>query len=232
MKVLACLFIILFCASYSGVLVAQSTSNYSVKFHPICGRLDWKPGEDFVKINEQDSLRIETLKFYISNIQVIENDSVVWMEKNSFHLIDASDGKSMSLELNIPTSITYNKIKFGLGIDSSTNVAGVMGGDLDPTRGMYWTWQSGYINFKLEGKSSLCKTRNNEFEFHIGGYQSPYNTFQSVVLNTGNNRIIDVTIDCMKLFETIDLSKQNHIMSPGSEAVELSQKIAKIFSIK
>lgn len=232
MKVLSCLFIILFCASYSGVLVAQSTSNYCVKFHPICGRLDWKPGEDFVKINEQDSLRIETLKFYISNIQVIENDSVVWMEKNSFHLIDASDGKSMSLELNIPTSITYNKIKFGLGIDSTTNVAGVMGGDLDPTRGMYWTWQSGYINFKLEGKSSLCKTRNNEFEFHIGGYQSPYNTFQSVVLNTGNNRIIGITIDCMKLFETIDLSRQNHIMSPGSDAVELSQKIAKIFSIK
>lgn len=232
MKTLVCLFITLFCILQSYALLAQSLNNYSVKFHPVFGSLELEPGNNFIKINDRDSLRIETLKFYISNIQFIENNVIVWKEENSFHLLDASIRESMSIELKIPAAVKFNKIKFTLGIDSTTNVAGVIGGDLDPTRGMYWTWQSGYINFKMEGKSNVCKTRNNEFDFHIGGYQSPFNTIQSVLLDTGNNRIIDITIECKKLIDSIDLSKQNHIMSPCIEAVELSDKIAKIFIIK
>ena len=70
-----------------------------------------------------------------------------------------------SLALQIPSNIPFSKLKFQLGIDSLTNVSGAMGGDLDPTKGMYWTWQSGYINMKIEGKSNSCKTRKNQFQF-------------------------------------------------------------------
>ncbi|MBI3233353.1 MAG: hypothetical protein HYZ42_04825 [Bacteroidetes bacterium] len=220
------------CLIYTRNLFAQGKTNYTIEFHPIFGSLDLKPNDTFYKINNQDSIQITTLKLYISNIQFMENNIVVWKEENSGHLIDASDEKSLSVELNVSTSIKFSQISFTIGIDSITNVSGVMGGDLDPTKGMYWTWQSGYINFKLEGKSNVCKTRNSEFEFHIGGYQSPFNTLQSALLNIICNPKIEIDIDCKKLFESIELAKQNHIMSPCNEAVFLSKKIVRIFSIR
>ena len=60
------------------------------------------------------------------------------------------------------------RIYFQIGIDSLTNVSGDLDGDLDPALGMYWAWNSGYINMKLEGKSSSCKSVKKEFQFHIG----------------------------------------------------------------
>ena len=121
---------------------------------------------DSTLIKNGDSIQLKSLKFYISNIELVNGDKVVWQQKNSFHLIDASKNESLQIPLKHQSNLNFTKIKFNLGIDSMVNVSGALGGDLDPTKGMYWTWQSGYINFKLEGKSKKCKTRNNEFHFH------------------------------------------------------------------
>lgn len=45
---------------------------------------------------------------------------------------------------------------------------------------MYWTWQSGYINAKLEGKSNLVNTPTHAFAFHLGGYLNPFQTLQTI----------------------------------------------------
>ena len=119
-----------------------------------------------------------------------------------------------------------------MGIDSLTNVSGAMGGDLDPTKGMYWTWQNGYINFKLEGFNAVCNTRNHFFQYHLGGYQSPFATVQTLVLplkSKAKEVVVDVAID--KFLEEIDMSKTAEIMSPGAVAVELSKKLKGIFSV-
>ncbi len=184
------------------------------------------------KLNSGDSLRFETFKFYISGIEFLDQDKSVWKEEKSFHLIDVSDEKSLSFSLPAVPNVSFNKIKFNLGIDSVTNVSGAMGGDLDPIKGMYWTWQSGYINFKLEGKSNLCKTRNNEFQFHLGGYQSPFSSCRAIILNSSMDKNTTIHIHTEKLMNNIDLVNENQIMTPGKEAVLLSQKAAGIFSVK
>ncbi len=152
------------------------------------------------------------------------------MEEQSFHLVDAAEEASMGLMLKAPKDISFNQIKLNIGIDSSTNVSGAMGGDLDPTKGMYWTWQSGYINVKLEGQSNLCNTRNHEFEFHLGGY-FPYPTCKSVVLDVIQNETIKIEVDISKFINTINLAEQHHLMTPGKEAAVLSEKFIKAFSI-
>ena len=50
-----------------------------------------------------------------------------------------------------------------------------MDGDLDPVHGMYWTWQSGYIQFKLEG---LLRDSAGErkLELHLGGFEGENKT--------------------------------------------------------
>jgi hypothetical protein len=76
-----------------------------------------------------------------------------------------------------------------------------MAGDLDPIKGMYWAWQSGYINMKIEGKSSSCRTRKNEFQFHIGGYLSPYYAMRKVALTYDKKATeINIGIDLYNFF--------------------------------
>ncbi len=211
---------------------AQTNVDYHLKFYPVFNKSNLVLNTEYYQINNNDSIQFETLKFYISEIEFLNNDKTVWKEKNSFHLLNATETKTLLIELNLKQKINFNQIKFNLGIDSATNVSGAMGGDLDPTNGMYWTWQSGYINFKLEGKSNLCKTRNNEFQFHLGGYLYQDYAMQTLMLNVSANEKTEILFDLDKLISEMDLSKQNQLMSPGKEAVLLSEKVAKCFSIK
>jgi hypothetical protein len=107
-----------------------------------------------------------------------------------------------------------------------------MGDDLDPVNGMYWAWQSGYINFKLEGKSKICNTRNNVFQFHIGGYMHPNATVQTVFLNVKNPNKTEINIDIEKFLNAIDLRTTNEIMSPGEKAATLAKLYQTIFIIQ
>ena len=122
------------------------------------------------------------------------------------------------------------RVVFSLGIDSTACVSGALSGDLDPTKGMYWAWQSGYINFKIEGKSSSCKTRNNAFQFHVGGYLKPNYAIRTIELNTKNSNF-EVVIDLAQLFNQIKLSEINSIMIPGSKASDIADKAKLMFSI-
>ena len=166
------LLIILFFVSKASMLFGQ-TNRLTISFGPVFNKLPLVLEKNYSPMNNPDSFRINSCKFYISGIELLQNAKLIYKEKKSFHLLDAAEAASMTLMLNTPKDVLFNQIKFNIGIDSTTNASGAIGGDLDPTKGMYWTWQSGYINVKLEGQcSNLCKTRNNEFEFHLGGYCS------------------------------------------------------------
>jgi hypothetical protein len=212
-------------------LEAQAVKKISFSFHPRFGNFDLLPNECYFKFNETDSIKIESLKFYVSGIELLNGTEVIWEERKSFHLLDITDPHSLYVFFETPSDIFFSSIKFSIGIDSITNTSGAFGGDLDPTRGMYWTWQSGYINFKVEGKSNLCKDRNNEFQFHLGGYQFPFTTIQTIVLDPKEKEKIDIAVDIKKLFSEIDFSKTDHIMSPGKEASFLSGKLSHIFEL-
>lgn len=172
-------------------------------------------------------IEIHTLKFYASNIEFYQNQQKVGFFTKKYHLIDLENIES--LILNQPNNITFNRITFDLGIDSTTNVSGAFGEDLDPTNGMYWTWQSGYINFKLEGKSKLCPSRNNQFSYHIGGYQYPFNSLQKISLPTPNSTEINIEIDVETLLKNINLTQTFEVMSPNPKAMEIAKNIVSAF---
>lgn len=185
---------------------------------------------DTFYVKEKESIVLETLRFYISGIQLLQNDSLVWQEKESYHLYDLEEAKSIALQ--VPVAVTYNRIRFYAGIDSLTNVSGAMGGELDPVRGMYWTWQSGYINFKAEGRSSTSTHPKKEFQLHLGGYESSNNALRQITLSTRSHADIDVYFDLQQFLQAAELAKRSHIMSPGPEAVKLSAMAAQCFKTK
>lgn len=185
-----------------------------------------------IQFLDTNQLQIEVLKFYVSKITFLKKGKVVLEENNSFHLIDASDKTTVLIAIQTVKNVAYDELRFSLGIDSVTNVSGAKGGDLDPTKGMYWAWQSGYLNFKIEGKSLLCKNRKNEFFYHLGGYQSPFNTLQTVSFSVKNKKKIILDLDANQFLNLIDISHQKNIMSPGEEAVRLSKLVTTCFKIK
>ncbi len=224
---------IFFALLLSTATIAQSKKNVVVNFNAVYNsqKLQFDSVQYLVP-NTTDSVTFTNLKFYISNIVLLNNKKKVFVEKNSYHLIDVTNNKDLQFVLKVPSTLHYNNIKFDLGIDSATNASGVHGKDLDPIKGMYWAWHSGYINFKLEGNSKLCNTRNNAFEFHLGGFQYPYNALQKIVLKVEAKKDINIDADIYKFLSAINLSNTNQIMTPGKQAVELSKAASTIFSIK
>lgn len=183
-------------------------------------------------ISEQgDSIKIELIKLYISNIEVYNQNKSVFKEPNSYHLLNSNEPNSFKIDIPVTTTKNISHIAFNVGIDSVTSMSGALEGDLDPAKGMYWAWQSGYINFKLEGKCNNCPTRNHAFEFHLGGYQAPFNCLKTIFLKAANQKNIVVVFDLNQFLSTFDLSTQNQIMSPSKTAVLLSEQAIKSFKI-
>ena len=226
------LFVLIILLNNAKFLKAQNKENHILVFQPGFAGTQLQVGESYYKFGKGDSIQFNTLKFYISNIECVEKNKTIWSENNSYHLVDISDNKSLKVSLIIPSKISFDQLNFNIGIDSITNVSGAMGGDLDPTKGMYWTWQNGYINIKLEGKSNVCNTRNNEFEFHLGGYQYPNYNMRKIELIVKDNSNLNVFIDLEKFISSIDLTNHHHIMEPSSGAMIVTNDFSKCFFVQ
>jgi hypothetical protein len=209
---------------YSNSVLLSQSNDFAISFAPTFNGLPLELKKNYSYKN--DSLKISTIKFYISDIRFYQNnlptDSVV----KTYHLIDLENPASLTIKHLKNNAKPYNSIRFNLGVDSTTNVSGAFGGDLDPTNGMYWTWQSGYINLKLEGQSKICPSRNNLFSFHIGGYQHPYNTMQNLNFKVNGKDKIVCTIDFSKLLNSMKLNETYEVMSPNSKAIEMAKRFA------
>jgi hypothetical protein len=213
-------------------LKAQTKHNIHLDFSMLYGADTLNLKEGVFKTNDANDLQFLAVKFYISNVQFLKNEKVVLQATNCFHLIDVAQPQTCGITIQNKSVITFDAIQFNLGIDSLVNVSGAMEGDLEVSKGMYWTWQSGYINFKLEGTSNLCQTRNHEYQFHIGGYQTPFYCMQTIKLPVNRADRFSIQLDLKRIMNGIDLKKQNHIMSPNSEALLFSERIAQAFRIE
>lgn len=219
MKNLTILFLVLF---YN---LDSQNLDFNINYGDELLTLDKKYYSEKIK----DSIEINTLKFYISNIKYYKNTIKTSWIQNPI-IVSLNENKTSINTLDEFSQ--FDSIGFDLGIDSITNVSGDMNGDLDPIRGMYWTWQSGFINFKLEGKSKACQTRKNIFKYHIGGYTFPFSAIQSLGFKLHQKNNVYIVLDVKKILDSIDINSINEIMSTKKEAVEISKIMAKSFSIE
>jgi len=223
------LFLFITFLTFSQLSFAQSDTiclNFQSTFNNEAMELD----KSYFLPSINDSVTINAFRFYISDIQFFKADKISYEIAEKAFLIDANTKSKVIFETD--SVIEYDAIKFNIGIDSVTNVSGALGGDLDPVKGMYWAWQSGYINFKLEGKSLRCKTRNNLFQYHIGGYLPPYASVKSVSFSISDKSSLNLQFDVSKFLDQVDISTLNVVMSPSTKAVKLANQYQSLFSIK
>ena len=180
-----------------------------------------------------DTLQIDTFRFYISNIEIQYADQTISKPKNNYHLVDLDFPETQRIPIDSYSKKSIQKITFAIGVDSLANVSGALAGDLDPSKGMYWAWQSGYINMKIEGKSPSCKTRKNQFQFHIGGYLKPNNAMRKVILMANTSKpTLDVVVDLAAIFSKISLATTNSIMIPGKQAMQIADDSVNLFHLE
>jgi hypothetical protein len=186
-----------------------------------------------------ESFTVRTFRYYISNIVAEDNSTG---ERQSFpdqyFLVDNADAASERIELE--TTLKHiSSFYFLLGVDSLKNVAGVQAGNLDPAKGMFWTWNTGYVMAKLEGNSPAAQTPMHAFSYHVGGYKQNEKTSREI------NFILPQVVDCKNCTITMNadvlqwFNAVNEIKiadtpfchEPGKLATKLADNYSKMFSI-
>jgi len=220
----------------------QLTGNLQLKFDHIVGdkKLQLSSGEYTNTAGEL--FTVDLLKYYVSNVKISTADGRTYTvpQEESYFLIDASVTESQFVNIEVPEG-DYTQLTFLLGVDSlrSTMPVEDRTGVLDPAGdhnggGMYWSWNSGYIFFKMEGQSPAVDlegdpTGQHRYRYHIGGfggYDAPtLNNIKTVSLDlsragTANVRQelssnVHLFIDLAKVFNgstTVSLAENPTVM--------------------
>lgn len=191
-------------------------------------------GEDFT---------VTTFKCYLSNFSIADEQGARSAEAESYHLINAADSSSLTFNIMLDR-IGFDRIEFMIGVDSLRNVSGAQTGALDPTNGMFWTWNSGYIMAKLEGSSPASPDPGQRFQYHIGGYAGAEATQRRLSLSFPGNKAyvlkentpmtLTMDVDLDKWFSSahdLPISITPFMETPGAGSVVYADNYATMFTV-
>jgi len=194
--------------------------------------LQFQWGSDIIQLEKvyklgDDSIYFDELKMYVSDFHFQKQNRQHHILGT--HLIDLADEQSLTLFTDFPVK-GYETMSFQFGMDSSYHVSESVIGDLDPLKGMYWAWNSGYIQFKCTGKSTRITLEDQTFEYHLGGYRKPTETRLPMSMEIHGDTLV---LDLKPFFEqAVQLKEVQRIMIPGAIAKSYCQFIARNFYTK
>ena len=194
---------------------------------------------------------VSTLNYFVSHVVLKSETGGTVSFPNQYFLIKESDVGTQLIELPEVPSADYTELSFNIGVDSLKSVSdvGSRTGVLDVASygndNMYWSWNMGYIFFKMEGNSPDVDLKGKDkFEFHIGGFggkEGPTpNNIKNVVLSLDHVKVsqrtspeIHVIFDVSKVMDggnTLKLTESPMIHNP-MVGTKVSANYASGFSI-
>lgn len=124
-----------------------------------------------------EQLNVSLYKYFVSNFELVKADGSTYKlpQDGNYFIIDESNAASQEITLTGIPAGEYKGIKFILGVDSlrSTMDIAQRTGALDPAGAaadLYWTWNSGYIFYRIDATSPASTEAGNLCFFHVGGY--------------------------------------------------------------
>jgi hypothetical protein len=224
--------------------VPVTTNTMRISFNNVVGASPLVLGAPYQYVNlNGDSFLVSAYKYYISNISFTDAQNNTWSEPESYHLVDASNPASLMLTINGVPYGNYTSMHFMIGVDSARNISGAQTGALDPANGMFWTWNTGYIMAKVEGKSPQSGGPANSIMFHVAGYDGPYATQREVTLSFGATSaqvsssvspVVHINSDVQQWFQSpdlIDFSLTYAVSSSGMAAWRIANNYVDMFSV-
>lgn len=161
-----------------------------------------------------DSISVDQLRYWISNVQLVRADGSFFAPDSSYHLLESGTGITPKLRFTlkrVPAG-SYTAIRFGLGVDSIQNYNNTnKKGDLRDDIGMNWTWSSGYIWTKTEGQFRKTDGTLAPYQLHLGYAQSASTGIPFTSANSGY-RIITLSLpDAMTVSSSATPSIHLHV---------------------
>lgn len=152
------------------------TGNLVLEFDNRIGSTDLVLGETKATNASGEEFTLTTLNYFISNIQLMDMAGNMISFPDQYFLVRESDPSSQKITLTDIPAGNYHHLTYTIGVDSLKSISDVSQrtGVLDPASygndNMYWSWNMGYIFFKMEGLSEASSREGNVFQFHIGGF--------------------------------------------------------------
>ena len=182
-----------------------------------------------------ENYTISKLKYYISNVTIESGEKR--KTTGDIYLIDASKKNIISL---IVSSKNITGLSFLLGVDSALNCSGAQSGALDPLNDMFWTWNNGYVFFKIEGNCEASKADLHRIEHHIGGFKGTNKTMREIYFPIKNknllkNKVLVVQLDIDKYWNgknKLRMAEMPVIKTAGVQAKNAADNFDVMFSIK
>ena len=183
-----------------------------------------------VTLSTGESVQFTRADFYVSELTFTGDGEGI---ADSIFLFKLTESDVETTKVNAGK---YSALSFGLGMQESWNA-------IDPATfpnkhpmgldnsSMYWTWNTGYRFFVLEGKSDLDAdgTFENVFVYHIG--TNPF--FRNVIvpgtfdIGEKESNTINLAMDIETLFRStndIDLETENSSHSTG-DGVDVADRL-------
>lgn len=170
-----------------------------------------------------EAYKITWLTYYVSNIKLKKADGTTYNDpikpdgSAGYYLIDEANALSQEVTLqNVPAG-DYTEVTFTIGVDATQVDQGAQTGALDPAKGLFWSWNSGYIFMAVEGESPASTQVGNAFQYHVGGYKedaasNQVNNIKTVTLSlngesapvrSGHEPEVHILFDVNKFFNGI-----------------------------
>jgi hypothetical protein len=239
------------------VVDPNTTNSVSIEFENRVGDQKLVLGTPAYKNAAGEAFSITALNYFVSNISLKNENGTIQKFPNQYFLVRQVDTKSQVITLNDVPSGNYSELSFTIGVDSVKSVSPLAErvGALDVTSygddGMYWSWNSGYIFFKMEGTSTAVpKTANanQAFAIHVGGYGGGWNGSAKTVNNLRSVTVpittaatvrgniapqVHLFVDALSVFDgpnKISLATTNSVHSP-SLATDVAENYRTMFQV-
>lgn len=208
----------------------------TIVFHNKVGDTELVLG-DSVKNILGETITVERFRYYVSNFAVQQENGEIRKLPVSYFLIDEENPATKTITIPVPSG-KINHISFLLGVDSIRNVSGIQTGALDPLKGMFWTWNSGYVMAKLEGSSESSSSAGNRFTYHIGGFRPGMNVLKTIdiAIPTSEKEIQEIHINAdinhwFKGSSELKIAETPVCHSPGALAMKIADNYSTMFAL-
>lgn len=215
-----------------------SKGTVEIRFVPTMNNAAYQPNVNFTGPNNL-KMNVEIFKFYLSDIQLVNSSGNQLLSE--IELVDMSQSdKSISFETEPGI---FQKLKFSLGVKSELN------GTNDPNfdeasypnnhplsiyNNMYWSWATGYVFSKIEGKidTSLTQDQTPTYTwFYHSGMDTCYTekSFENlnIEVKAGKTTVIELGIEFNDIFinqtDTIDMVQNN--FTHTTDNIELARNV-------
>lgn len=216
--------------------VPNATNTVQIEFDNRFGSTDLVLGTTTATNASGEEYTVSTLNYFVSNVSLMSDMGEMISFPDQYFLVKESDSGSQFIDLPEVPSGNYSHLNFTVGVDSLKSISDVSArtGVLDVASygedNMYWSWNMGYIFFKIEGNSDVVDVQGSDrFAFHIGGFGgrdavTPNNLqevelhLDGVTVSASNAPQIHVVFDVSKVMDganTISLAETPAIHNPA-----------------